>query len=43
MKIGRKDYARTLDLPKKEPDVYSLLAEQQAWLKTRKRKKQKGK
>ena len=43
MKIGKKDYARTLDLPKKEPDVYSLLVEQQAWLKTRKRKKSKGK
>jgi ATP-dependent RNA helicase RhlE len=43
MKIGRKDYALTLGLPKKDPDVYSLLAEQQAWLKTRKRKKQKGK
>ena len=43
MKIGRKDYARTLDLPGKDPDVYSLIAEHQAWLKTRKPKKSKSK
>lgn len=43
MKIGRKDYAHTLDLPKKEPDARSLIAEHQAWLKTKKRKKPKGK
>ncbi len=43
MKIGKKDYAHTLVLPKKEPDVYSLIEEHEAWLKTKKRKKPKSK
>jgi ATP-dependent RNA helicase RhlE len=42
MKIGKKDYAHTLGLPKKEPDVHSLIAEHEAWLKTKKRKKIKS-
>jgi ATP-dependent RNA helicase RhlE len=43
MKIGKKDYAHTLDLPKKEPDVHSLIAEHEEWLKTKKRKQPKSK
>jgi ATP-dependent RNA helicase RhlE len=43
MKIGKKDYAHTLGLPKKEPDVHSLIEEHEAWLKTKKRKKPKSK
>jgi ATP-dependent RNA helicase RhlE len=43
IKIGKKDYVRTPGLPKKEPDVYSLIKDHEAWLKTKKRKKLKSK
>ncbi|MBN1664542.1 MAG: DEAD/DEAH box helicase [Deltaproteobacteria bacterium] len=40
IKLGKKDYARTLDIAKKntETDVQALIADHEAWLKTKKRK-----
>jgi len=40
IKVGRQDYAQTLDLSKKEPDVRTLIEENEAWLKAKKMKKQ---
>jgi ATP-dependent RNA helicase RhlE len=40
IKVGKKDYARTMDITKKNinTDVQALIADHEAWLKTRKRK-----
>jgi ATP-dependent RNA helicase RhlE len=45
IKLGKKDYARTMDFAKKntETDVQALIADHEAWLKTRKKKKAKKK
>ncbi len=41
IKLGKKDYARTLDIAKKntDTDVQALIADHEAWLKTKKKKK----
>ena len=40
IKLGKKDYARTMDIAKKsnDTDVHALIADNEAWLKTKKRK-----
>jgi ATP-dependent RNA helicase RhlE len=40
IKLGKKDYARTLDIAKKntDTDVQTLIEDHEAWLKTKKRK-----
>ncbi len=40
IKLGKKDYARTLDIAKKntDHDLQALIADHEAWLKTKKRK-----
>ncbi len=40
IKVGKKDYVRTLDIAKKntDTDVQSLIADNEAWLNTKKRK-----
>jgi ATP-dependent RNA helicase RhlE len=47
IKLGKKDYARTMDIAKKntDTDVQALIEDHEAWLKTKKRKtsrKKKG-
>jgi ATP-dependent RNA helicase RhlE len=47
IKLGKKDYARTMDITKKntDTDVQALIEDHEAWLKTKKRKtsrKKKG-
>jgi ATP-dependent RNA helicase RhlE len=40
IKLGKKDYARTLDIAKKntDTDIHALIEDHEAWLKTKKRK-----
>jgi ATP-dependent RNA helicase RhlE len=40
IKLGKKDYARTMDIAKKntDTDVHALIADNEAWLKTKKKK-----
>jgi ATP-dependent RNA helicase RhlE len=43
MKIGKKDYARTMDIAKKKigADVQALIEDHEAWLKTKKKRSKK--
>jgi ATP-dependent RNA helicase RhlE len=45
IKVGKKDYARTIDIAKKNTDldVRALIEDHEAWLKTKKRKKNRTK
>jgi len=45
IKLGKKDYARTMDIAKKNTDtnVQALIEDNEAWLKTKKKKKLPGK
>jgi ATP-dependent RNA helicase RhlE len=45
IKLGKKGYARTMDIAKKntDKDVQALIADNEAWLKTRKKKNTKKK
>jgi ATP-dependent RNA helicase RhlE len=45
IKVGKKDYARTIDIAKKNTDldVRALIEDHDAWLKTKKRKKNRTK
>jgi ATP-dependent RNA helicase RhlE len=45
IKLGKKGYARTMDIAKKntDKDVQALIADNEAWLKTKKKKKAKKK
>jgi ATP-dependent RNA helicase RhlE len=38
MKLGKKDYAQTLDISKKKTGVQALIEDHEAWLKSKKRK-----
>jgi ATP-dependent RNA helicase RhlE len=42
MKIDKKDYSQTLDLPKKELNVHALIEDHELWLRTKKRRKPKA-